>query len=87
MALERSPHPPKMRWNLLNFCSFLHWYPHLLLFHRLNKVLIVHQRRADTEMDKVLRRMGVFLQTAYTNKLSKDLILGEEMEKAARKSQ
>eukprot|EP01122_Echinamoeba_exundans_P011456 TRINITY_DN4555_c0_g2_i1.p1 TRINITY_DN4555_c0_g2~~TRINITY_DN4555_c0_g2_i1.p1 ORF type:complete len:1523 (+),score=257.41 TRINITY_DN4555_c0_g2_i1:548-5116(+) len=42
--------------------------------------------RADTGMDLVLRRIGVFLQTSYTNKLSTDLILGEEMEKGSGKS-
>jgi hypothetical protein len=41
--------------------------------------------RADTGMDLVLRRIGVFLQTSYTNKLSTDLILGEEMEKGSGK--
>jgi hypothetical protein len=30
----------------------------------------------DTHMDIIIRRIGVYVQTAYTDKISKDLILG-----------
>lgn len=34
----------------------------------------------DTHMDVIIRRIGVYVQTAYADKSSSDLILGEEAE-------
>jgi hypothetical protein len=36
--------------------------------------------RADTRLDFVIRRIGLCIQTEYADKLSKDLILGEQSE-------
>jgi len=38
-------------------------------------------------MDKVTRRIGVFLQHSYANKLSQDLMRVEDLEKSSRKAQ
>jgi hypothetical protein len=38
--------------------------------------------RADTRLDFVVRRMGVLVQREYADKLSKDLLLGEQEENA-----
>lgn len=38
-------------------------------------------RRAGTGVDLVLRRLGVFIETAYVDQQRADLILGEKMEK------
>jgi hypothetical protein len=49
--------------------------------------------RADSRLDFVIRRIGLCIQTEYADKLSKDLILGEQSEnmkdseKKARKKQ
>jgi DNA polymerase sigma len=43
-------------------------------------------RRAGTGVDLVLRRLGVFIETAYVDQQRADLILGEKMEKEKAKS-
>jgi hypothetical protein len=37
--------------------------------------------RAGSAIDRILRRIGMRIQSAYTEKLGLDLIIGEETEK------
>jgi len=44
-------------------------------------------KRAGTPIDMILRRIGLCIQSAYSEKLSMDLIMGEEAEKVTKAAQ
>jgi len=44
-------------------------------------------KRAGTPIDMILRRIGLCIQSAYSEKLSMDLIMGEEADKVSKAAQ